>query len=226
MTGRTMAAAIFVAVALTLLSAADARSQMAEQCARVDIGHAAHYCSAGDGAVTVVLEAGARSTSAVWTRVAAAVAPFARVMRAFAALYPDDVAGILLIDSPHERFDERRDALLSPQERAERAASLAAMRARVPPPVRLEYEGMDATPHSLWRRPLPDVPLIVMSATRHGWQPVRSADAQEVAWQELQRALARLTREGQYRAVPAGHNVHTERPDLVIDAIRELVERN
>jgi pimeloyl-ACP methyl ester carboxylesterase len=147
-------------------------------------------------------------------------------MRAFAAEYPDRVQGLILIDSPHEDFNRRRNALLSEQERVERAAMLEDMRARLPEGSRLEYEGLEANRPELWQRPLPEVPVVVLTAERHDWVPAETAEAQERAWQELQTELARLTKQGRMKVVEgSGHNIQVDRPDVVVEAIERMVKR-
>ncbi|MCI0348227.1 MAG: alpha/beta hydrolase [Acidobacteriales bacterium] len=63
-------------------------------------------------------------------------------------------------------------------------------------------------------RPLPDVPLIVLSAQCAG-QPL-----------EAQKELASLSSQGEHRMIPdCGHWVHLDRPDAVIQAVKEVLER-
>lgn len=268
-------AVLLLLSAVLLAGAQPAAGQAAgARCGQAEVGPLLHYCLQGSGPVTVVLEAGMRSTSRSWRRVSPEVSAFATVLtydraglgesgpgptprtsvriadelralldhlgvegplvlvghsiggrhlRTFAASHPEQVAALLLLDSPHEDFDGRRDALLTPEEWADRERGLAEMRASIPEGERLEYEGMDATPASTWDHPLPPVPLRILAATRHGWVPARSAGAQEAAWQETQRALAALSPLGEYRTVEAGHNLQLETPGVVVEAIRELV---
>ena len=77
---------------------------------------------------------------------------------------------------------------------------------------------------------LPDVPLLILS---HGQPPSAACcpkgwpiAEQEQLWQQLQQELAKLTSSGEQRVVPeSGHMIHQAAPDVVIDAIAEMVER-
>jgi predicted ester cyclase len=145
-------------------------------------------------------------------------------VRGFATEYPDLVGGLLLIDSPHEEFEERRNATLDARERQERETMLREMRGRLPEGHRREYEGLDANSLVMWARPLPVVPLIVLSAGQHEWRPADKAVAHEEAWLDGQRKLARLSPKGQLEIVEgSSHNIHLDRPEAVIRAIEHLI---
>jgi pimeloyl-ACP methyl ester carboxylesterase len=144
-----------------------------------------------------------------------------RHVRTLAGNFPEPFAGIVLLDSPHERFEEERLGLLTPVERRERDQTLVANRANLPVPIQLEYEGIAVSepPPSL-----PAVPLIVVAAGRHRWEPVATSDDHERLWQAGQRALAEGSPSGRYVLLEdAGHNLHLERPDAVGIIINGLV---
>jgi pimeloyl-ACP methyl ester carboxylesterase len=146
----------------------------------------------------------------------------------YARTYPDDVSGLALVDARPPDFTAREQAALSPAQQAALIRSFAG-----------NAEGFsyaDVTASSDETRAAPplraDLPLRVLS---HGQadalQPNppaadRAALAErERAWQELQAALARESTRG--KLVPAaqsGHNIHLDQPQLVITAIRELVD--
>jgi pimeloyl-ACP methyl ester carboxylesterase len=77
---------------------------------------------------------------------------------------------------------------------------------------------------------LGDMPLIVISASEFLGSAVMNLSAEEraqsmAAWAELQAELVTLSSNGkQVIAEGAEHFVHLDRPDLVIDAIRRVVE--
>jgi pimeloyl-ACP methyl ester carboxylesterase len=146
-------------------------------------------------------------------------------VRTFASEFPDRVVGLVLIDSPHEEFEGRRNAVLSEVERAERQASLRTMRSNLAEEHRLEYEGIDQTPRALWQRPLPDVPLVVLAAEIHDWVPTRTAQAQDEAWHEFQVRLSKLTEHGRLELVRGGHNIQLDRPEVVIRIVERMVEQ-
>jgi hypothetical protein len=61
---------------------------------------------------------------------------------------------------------------------------------------------------------LPAVPMVVMSATRHGVSPER-----EALWLDVQRRTAALSPQGRLVVVDSGHFIQDDRPDSVITAI-------
>ena len=73
-----------------------------------------------------------------------------------------------------------------------------------------------------------DLPLIVLSAGRKETVPFLS-DAEnqqrQEEWQALQSELVALSSNSkQIIAEQSGHNIQLDQPDLVIDAIREMVD--
>ncbi len=146
-------------------------------------------------------------------------------LRTFAHFYPETAAGLVLIDSPHEDFEARRDEIFSAEERQQRQAMLAESRANLPEAIRLEYEGIELSRELYPKLKLPrELPLIVIAAGRHEWIPERNAQQQEEIWRELQKKLAALNANGKRIVVEdCGHNIQRERPDVIVDNIREIV---
>lgn len=186
----------------------------------------------------------------------------------FAETHPEEVAGVVLIDSSHPRQDEAFAAVpafVAAQE--EREAEFAGMATRVEAgqvgpaevlplaprwlPLELEYQwaAQFARPQSMraevaerdaWdetmrrvagRGSLGDLPLIVIAAGLGAAQTdpndvLTTADAHRIdsIWRSLQED--HLTRSTNARLVVAensGHTVYGDEPDVVLDAIRELV---
>jgi pimeloyl-ACP methyl ester carboxylesterase len=66
------------------------------------------------------------------------------------------------------------------------------------------------------------LPLTVLTAAR---EP-RASRAWWPAWSQMQDELATLSSDGRHiRAAKAGHYIHLDEPDLVVDAISDLVDR-
>lgn len=85
-------------------------------------------------------------------------------------------------------------------------------------------EAMAAMPDALG-----DLPLTVLSRGRMDGPPGASTSdltALEQAWGELQAEIAGLSTNSQHRlADESGHYVQLDRPDLVIEAVREMLDR-
>ena len=88
---------------------------------------------------------------------------------------------------------------------------------QIPEPVDLRSSAVEV----LSAPPFPDIPLVVLSRGI----PVFADPGLERTWQDLQVAHSQLSPRGELViAEGAGHRIHTQRPDLVIDAIRQVVE--
>ena len=144
--------------------------------------------------------------------------------RLFAETYPSEVAGLLLLDPWPEDFDNQLKTMVTDEQWTAHERMLASEPDN-------EVIDFDATYDELRSTgALPDVPLLILT---HGQPP--SADCcppgwpiteQEQLWQRLQEDLAKLTPSGEQRVVPdSGHMIHQAKPDVVIDAIAEMVER-
>lgn len=134
--------------------------------------------------------------------------------RSFVTKFPREVAGLVFVDSAHEeqalRFHE-----LDPNWQAldEEAAQWGLF---VKPGERLE-----------WRT---ELPLIVLAHGRplHGPKKVTEevAIGRERIWRELQEDLAKRSTHGEFRiAGQSEHYIHLDQPDLVIQAIREVLPK-
>lgn len=94
-----------------------------------------------------------------------------------------------------------------------------------------EFEGLEASQDEVraTRPAAPgDMPLVMLS---HGVPqaipglPDDVNAAYEVVWQQMQRELAARSLRGRHVVVEgSGHNIHHDRPDAVVAAIREVVE--
>ena len=156
-------------------------------------------------------------------------------VRLYAATYPEEVAGLVLVDASHEEQNARLRALLTPEQWAvfER---LALTRLELPGYPELEWVDFEASFAQVRRaaaaRPLRPLPLVVLSRgvapgaaeAPEGFPPEAQA-AMEREWQALQAALAALV-PGARRVVAteSGHYIQLQQPELVIAAIREVAE--
>lgn len=138
----------------------------------------------------------------------------------FAARHPTDVAGLVLVDAIHPDLDRRIAPLLGPSGKAARESSLARNGEGV------TFEDLltsDAQVRAAG--PVPPVRVVVL---RHGISFERGGDPDprvERLWTELQRELAAESPFGRYVRVPGSHHrIAEDRPEAVIDAIREVVE--
>ncbi|HEX2516072.1 MAG TPA: alpha/beta hydrolase, partial [Chloroflexota bacterium] len=158
--------------------------------------------------------------------------------RLYASTHPEQVAGLVLVDSSHEDQEARLGALLTPEE-AEALARLQALppeAAADPTFERFDYEASFAqVRRAAAVRPLRPLPLVVLSRGRPAsaelppdllrqLPPGFPLDALDRETQALQADLATLV-PGARRVVAteSGHYVQLDQPELVIAAVREVV---
>ena len=181
--------------------------------------------------------------------------------RLYALLHPDEVAGLVLVESSHEdhwlrapgefrqrHLDRMKNERLE-AEKAERGEPMPAILA-IPGLSWRERRQLSAvTRRPAWYRAsfeesqisevsraefagLPrmlDVPLVVFSAGRRVRPEWRSPELHN-RWVriagELQRDLASRSARSRHVVVPdAGHSLHWDRPDVVVEEVRKLVRR-
>ncbi len=150
-------------------------------------------------------------------------------VRLYAAAYPDEVVGLVLVDA----WSEQLRALLTP----EQWQSYVRFNSVVPPELAGErdYETIDfaaasaAMREAVAARPLRPLPLVVLA---HG-QPFGVPEAGlgfapetlERAWRAAQEGLAALAPDARFAvAAESGHYVQLQQPELVVAAVRQVVE--
>jgi pimeloyl-ACP methyl ester carboxylesterase len=143
--------------------------------------------------------------------------------RLFASEYPDDVAGLVLIDGWHEDYDAQLKQLVDPSLWTQWERLLAEDPDYEVVDLDQSYEEMrDAAP-------LPNVPLLVIS---HGLKPDESCcptgwpiDQMDALWQDFQDQLATLEPNSRHIvARSSGHAIHQADPDFVVAGIKEVVD--
>lgn len=163
----------------------------------------------------------------------------------FARYYPDDVAGLVLVDASHPQQIDRfaappvrvniapRGRLLflmpvsvpdnMPAEVRGQAGRLLTHNARIA--TTRELQGFRLSAQQLAQATaLPEVPLVVITRGVQKWPQDERGNRMEALWQQLQAELARASRLGaQVIARRSGHHVHLDQPDLVSDVIRSVI---
>lgn len=90
---------------------------------------------------------------------------------------------------------------------------------------RHEYRSLGTSVLELQKAPpIGNIPLAVLSRGIRQWPAGQDGDAREQAWHEQQIELTRLSSISSYRvAMKSGHHIHLDEPDVVADAVREMV---
>jgi hypothetical protein len=132
------------------------------------------------------------------------------------------VKGVVLVDSLHPDLDREIEPLLGRRGAAERRAALARNAEGV------TYDDLLASDEEL-RTASGDFPPVPLIALEHGisfdpgGRPVPSI---ERLWGRLQEANAKLSPQGRVIVAERSHHrIAEDEPDVVVDAIREVVAR-
>jgi pimeloyl-ACP methyl ester carboxylesterase len=139
-------------------------------------------------------------------------------IRVFASMYPREVVGMLFIDPIQEGLDDwlksnRPEAWKEMQEQIARSAE----------GVRDEAAASEASMKQVQAaRRLKGVPVILLTGGRTG--DFRTPELLQ-AWQSLHKEWLKQVPSGKHiLAEKSGHDIHQEEPELVINAIKEIVE--
>jgi pimeloyl-ACP methyl ester carboxylesterase len=145
-------------------------------------------------------------------------------MLRYATLYPDEVAGVVILDTPPPGFEQERLTLLTSEERAERQRVLREGAAGGPEVVRLEREG--ARMPSEWDfSDFPDgLPLVVIVADSQDFGELGSPSAHRRLWMEGSREWLDLSSRSRLAvAEGSGHMVHHDRQEIVVADVLSMI---
>jgi pimeloyl-ACP methyl ester carboxylesterase len=153
------------------------------------------------------------------------------LVRLYASLYPNEVAGMVLVDATHEQQVRRWGAIDSTYPAAFRryfdsvlttlkpGADAAETRETMRIQAAGEVEGM---------KPLPDMPLAVLTSMRVDPKAsyVNGTARGHEAWREMHDEwFRRSTNAIHIVTTKSGHAIQDQEPDLVVQAIRFVVDR-
>jgi pimeloyl-ACP methyl ester carboxylesterase len=160
-------------------------------------------------------------------------------VRLFASQYPNDMAGVVLVDSLHPDINARWLAAL-PEPSPNDTPDVIALRQNLPttstdpiPPEQVDFQTSDAQTRAV--KSIGSIPLVVLARAPNGgdvrstwWSglPDDIVTILEQAWQDAQKDLTSLSSNSTLRvATKAGHTIQNDEPQLVIDAILDLVDK-
>lgn len=140
----------------------------------------------------------------------------------YATLFPEDVTGVVILDTPPPGFEERRLALLTPREKGERELALRLGLTGAPEAVRLEREGAQIAREWDFSAFPRTVPLDVVVADSQDFGELGSPAAHRELWLEASREWLSLSVAGRLTVADgSGHMVHHDRPDIVLSLVSE-----
>lgn len=161
-------------------------------------------------------------------------------LRLFAASHPDDIAGLILVDSSHEMQYERLNIKLPPPRKGRRNIIIIAKQttetANSQKPQILRdhaYRTAGQEIAALYESArqvrlfgsIPTIPLIVISRGKTEWAGNKDAQYREKIWIELQQDLTRLSPISQHLfANNSGHDIPKQQPEIIIEAISNVTQ--
>jgi len=140
-------------------------------------------------------------------------------MELFAKLYPAEVAGLVLVDTPHPDYSARMKEQFPGKYRIVQAIKVIGFTGALS----AELIGLEATARQ-WHAagPLPVVPTVMLTATK-----ARKMDGAELVKlnHALQTELAQSHAWIEQRFIDSSHYIQDEKPEAVITAIQQVVAR-
>lgn len=139
-------------------------------------------------------------------------------IRLYASEFPQDVAGMVLVDAVHEDRFAATARVLTPQQEAEFE------RGRQANPEGLDYYESSRLVRAIGPA-LPDIPIVVIARGRaEPWPRGYPTDALERVWRNLERDLASRAPQGTLLiAEQADHNIPGQQPAIIIDATNRVL---
>jgi pimeloyl-ACP methyl ester carboxylesterase len=146
----------------------------------------------------------------------------------YASTHPRQVAGLVLIDAVHPAYHKRTLAMLKPLVPPEIWETLRqdimTPEHRLVDPERVDiWTSERQTRMALRRSPLRPMPLVVLTRGQPAGPGGPFVEQEEELWRQLQRELAQMVPGSRHLITQSGHDIHHEQPELVLDALRDVV---
>ena len=148
------------------------------------------------------------------------------IVQVFAHRYPDDVAGLVLVDPEDGRLTQRLHSRMSAAEWAARQKALDEALPKMPPPVRAELKGTEESGEAVAQSvQLPKVPVVVLTGTKKNPEFPGNPLEQDLKL-ELHNALVARTPGAKHVLAPnSRHYIQNDDPKLLIQAVRDVVSQ-
>lgn len=145
------------------------------------------------------------------------------IVELYASTYPDEIAGLVLVDPEDGRLLESLQAKMPPEEWEARKKLLDQMMSGASPAQKAEIEASKSSGQSLAQaKPLPDVPVVLLTGTLKDPGFPGNPLEQDLKLEQQNALLAKIP-QGKHVLVPQSrHYIQDDAPNLVIDAIREV----
>jgi pimeloyl-ACP methyl ester carboxylesterase len=148
------------------------------------------------------------------------------ILRTYAAQHPDKVAGMVLVEPANEQFIVRLKQL----DKAKTESFLDTYKTMIPEKLKAENEillAIDERGSLPDFGPLPDVPAAILTSMvqEHPQFIIHSKEGKKI-WRELHANLFnQFTTARHIVTMDSGHNIATQEPELVIEAITTVIDQ-
>jgi len=148
------------------------------------------------------------------------------LFQVFAHAYPKEVAGLVLVDPESGRLLERLHTHMTPEDWAARQKALDEAMPKMPPPVQAEMNALLKSSHADEEvLPLPDVPVVLLTGTKKNPEFPGNPLEQDLKL-ELHKDLLTKIHNGKHVLAPnSRHYIQNDQPQLVIDAVHDIVNQ-
>ncbi|TLS36173.1 alpha/beta fold hydrolase [Pseudalkalibacillus caeni] len=134
-------------------------------------------------------------------------------VRLYASKYPEEVAGIILLDSVHEDQNKKMVPFFTEKVRKEYLGQFA---------VEATLNEFEESLEQVRGVTLGSIPLLVITGGTQSHHTTQSM----ALWMNFQTELARLSSKGNHLIIKeAGHAIHIDEPKIVINVIKEMIEK-
>lgn len=149
------------------------------------------------------------------------------IVQVFAHSYPREVAGMVLVDPEDGRLNDRLRSRMSATEWAQRQKAMDEVMPKFTATQKAELEAYKSSGKDLANAmPLPDVPIILLTGTKKNPEFPGNPLEQDLKLQLHNELLAKIPN-SQHVLVPnSRHYIQNDAPELVIQAIRDVVRHS
>jgi pimeloyl-ACP methyl ester carboxylesterase len=147
------------------------------------------------------------------------------LVQVFAHSYPNEVAGLVLVDPEDSRLVDLLHSRMSAADWAARQKAVDEAVSGMTPGIRAEQDAAFKTSGSYTAQatPLPDVPVILLTGTKKNPEFPGNPLEQDLKMELHKALLAKIAHGKQVLAPNSRHYIQNDEPELVIEAVREVV---
>lgn len=148
------------------------------------------------------------------------------IVQVYAHSYPEDVAGLVLVDPEDSQLLELLHSRMSAADWEARDKAIAAAMSAAPPGIQAERDAAFKTSGAEEKAamPLPDVPVILLTGTKKNPEFPGNPLEQDLKLELHKQLLAKLAHGQQVLAPYSRHYIQNDEPELVIEAVRQVAK--